>query len=112
MHFQLIKTQTPRVFYGDIPTDLLDNEAETYMFDWDDMLIMLEDFRTPINDLCDTLFDMGDVDYLPANKCTLIIPWLESRLDTCEGRLYDLYSKLLDYAQRAVELDTGVVVEL
>lgn len=114
MYFQLIKTKSPRSWYGSVPTpDRSDeSQAETFEFDWDDMLLMLDDFVGPINTICDTLFDLGDVDYIPSEKCADLARWIEVRKESCQGRALKLYEVLLSFAMRAIDLGTGIVVEL
>lgn len=114
MYFQLIKDKALDTYYGNVPIpDWTDtSQADTFEFGWSDMLLMRDDFTGPINSICDTLFDIGDVDFIPADKCVGLSRWLELRQESCRGRLHQLYGILYSYAQRAIDLDTGVVVEL
>ncbi len=82
-------------------------EANDYKDDFD------LDFVEPVNALCHSLIDRGDVDYLDASQCELLVPWLEKRLKRpCPHPLDCFYSRLLEYARRASELGTGVVLDL
>lgn len=71
------------------------------------------DFVEPVNALCNSLIDRGDIDYLNANQCKQLIPWLEERLKRRNPYLLDeFYEKLLEYSRRAVALGTGIVLDL
>lgn len=78
-----------------------------------DCELLCEDFVDSINVYCDTLLDDGDVDYFDKAKCLLLKSRIEKRLPSVSNeRLKSLYGKLLEFANRAIELGTGVVVEL
>lgn len=113
--FELIKDPTGLPYYGNMPDTPVepDDSYELYKIDWDDARALDEDFADPINDLCDSLIGLYDVDYFDAKQCLKLRAWLVERLKRpCTGRLRELYTVLLDYANRAIELGTGVVVEL
>lgn len=103
-------------YYGDIPEFPDDNQNDYELFELDyphDQDLLLGDFVRPINDLCNTTLALGDVDWFDAEKCALLRGWLEERLrQPCDDRLRYLYGVLLDYATRAIELNTGVKVTL
>ena len=104
-------------YYGympEIPKDR-DGRVEIYRFDvaredWD---LLLDDFIAPVCNLCNALIDIGDVDFLNADKCKKLKSWLEERLqrDVSET-LKPIYEKLLEFSSRAIELNTGVEIEL
>ena len=112
MEFRLIKTQTPTSCYGSIPDVDDQNDIEVHQFDAQDMDLMLDDFRFKVNSICGTLLDVGDIDFIPADKCPDLIAWIEEQEDTCTPRIRGHYDILKQFAQQAVELQTGVVVEL
>ena len=118
MFFRLIKTsEGVQSFYGEIPQYMEEDYAkytEIYPIESDeDRDLLLEDFMNPINDLCGTLLDYGDVDWFGVENCKKLKAWLIDRMRRpCNERLRILYTALLGYAVRAIEYDTGVVVEL
>lgn len=115
MTFELFHTLDGMGWYGHIPQAINApaGSTEVYQLEDSDFGLLNRDFIDPVNDLCDTLLDDGDVDFFDAKKCALLIEWLEDRLKKpCPNRLREVYLRLLDYAKRAVELGTGVVVEL
>ena len=113
MFFELILNMEGCGYYGDIPQVSLPGTYEMYLFDWEDMELLLPDFAGPINDLCGTLFDLGDVDWFGPDNCRRLKPWIEARLTgEIPARMRELYEVLLGYVTRAIELDTGVVVDL
>ena len=116
MRFTLIKSLSEIVdYYDDIPEigSAPSSAYENYKWDLADQSLLAEDFMDPINDLCGTVLDIYDVDYFDTEQSRMLKSWLEERLkQPCDERLRELYTVLLDYATRAVELGTGVVVEL
>ena len=102
-------------FYGDIPETFTAPASAFECFEWplEDQELLAADFVEPINDLCGTNLDIYDVDWFDAHRSVLLAGWLSERLQKpCTERLHELYTVLLDYATRAVELGTGIVVEL
>ncbi|OZG57316.1 hypothetical protein BTIS_1410 [Bifidobacterium tissieri] len=75
--------------------------------------LMDADLVDPVNNLCDALLGPYDVDFLDATQCRLLAGWIEARLtQPITPRLAEIYRKLDDYARRAIEYNTGVVIEL
>ena len=108
--------------YGTIPEVPLcsDSRAEILVFEFDFFDGEEErgdrferDFLVPMNDLCGTLLGYGDVDYVDAEHCKRLLPWLAEKLGapglTSEER--EFCERLRDFADEAVALGTGVVVE-
>ena len=57
----------------------------------------------------DAVFDWGDCDFFLKNKCILFKEWLQSRLDKdCIDEIKEVYKVMLDYANKAIEYDTGM----
>ena len=86
---------------------------ESYELTEEDEDLLDADFIGPIDRLCDSLIDPRDVDYLNAGQCRLMLGWLEQRLnEPIDPRLETIYRKLVEFANRAIELDTGIVFDL
>ncbi len=104
-------------YYGYMPKIPKDREGrvEIYRFDipreyWD---CFEKDFINPVDGQLDALIDIGDVDFLNADKCKKIIEWLDDRLTKpTPPVLKPFYEKLREYSFRAVELNTGVEIQL
>ena len=65
-----------------------------------------------IDNKCDA-FDYGDIDYFDAQKCVILMEWIEERLQkSITARYREILEILKDYCNRAIELNTGVVIEL
>lgn len=116
MRFELVKTfDGVSSYYGNIP-DTFHAPAgisEKTGFTLEDQRAIVGDFVAPINDVCGSCLDAYDVEYFDAKQCEKLMEWLEDRLQApCSSRLRHLYDTLLEYAKRAVELGTGVIVEL
>ncbi len=95
-----------------IPLDQ-DARAESFELDEEDAEFLDKDFVIPIDDLCDALIGIGDVDYLNADQCKMMLEWLEQRVtESIHPRLETLYRKLIEFAGKAIELNTGIVFDL
>jgi hypothetical protein len=115
MAFSLVKSFDNIGFYGRIPEPLPGYESnfEEWPLSQSDLILLNDDFVDPVNDLCGTLLDYGDVDFFNTAQCEILKCWLENRIaKQCDCRLSVMYEKLLEFADRAIELGTGVVVEL
>lgn len=105
--------------YGRIPNIPLNTNdaAEVLRFDLPEDL-SVEDFCAqfvdPVASLCNAALDYGDIDFLGPSACASLVARVPDR---CAGGnlspwICELYGKLLEYAKRAVKLETGVVIEL
>jgi len=115
MTLELIKSFEGLSFYGDIPETFNEPEekVEKYQLQETDWLFLNKGFVDPINRLCDSTLDYGDVDFFNKDKCILMKSWLKDKLkQELTERERCLYSRLLDYTERAISLDTGIVIEL
>ena len=71
--------------YGRIPetSDAPVNSYELHRFTFSafDYFDLIDtDFVNPVDELCGALLDIGDEDYLDAQQCSILIPWLVKRL--------------------------------
>ncbi len=121
MRLILLLTLEGAEHYGYIPffkegyenTTETDNRVEEFELDEGDEDLLDEDFVIPIDDLCDALIGPTDIDYLNADQCRLMLGWLERRVtEPIHPRLETLYRKLIEFAGKAIELNTGIVFDL
>ena len=57
--------------------------------------------------------EAGEISYLNAEQCKLMLGWLEWRLtEPINPRLETIYRKLVEFANKAIELGTGIVFDL
>lgn len=101
-------------YYGDIPEEPEDSNGivEEYPLSSGDIKMILNDIDS-IDDACNALLDYGDVDFFNCEKCAKLKEWIDERLKkTMEPRYRELLNVLNDYCTRAIELNTGVVIEL
>lgn len=88
---------------------------EEYDFNrYSDIKLLDKDFIDSVNKYCDSLLDISDVDYFSGEKCKKLVEWLKNRFEKPieNSRLVEIYTVMLDYAERAVKLNTGVKIEL
>lgn len=100
-------------YCGIIPNVPLESneQVEIYSFDLALWPLIDKDFVDPVDNLCGTLLGNGGIDFFDVRQCRLLAGWLEARLEQpIEPHLAELYRKLDDFARRAVEYGTGVVV--
>lgn len=117
MRLTLFLTLERARYYGYIPFFEVGDEnpqrIESYELTEEDEDLLDEDFVIPVNDLCGSLIGPTDVDYLNAEQCKLMLGWLEQRLrETVNPRLETIYRKLIEFARKAIELNTGIVFDL
>ena len=92
-----------------------DPRIEETLVDIDEsyMDVLEEEFYKPVNNLCGTILDMWEQEFFDKSACAKIRPWLEERLasESVPEFLIEPYKKLLEYVARAIDLNTGVVIE-
>ena len=101
--------------YGNIPnTDPSDTKHfECVSYDEDSDIELLDaNFLEPVNKICGTLLDPAEDDFFDKEKCILLKKWLEEQLvESSHPRLKEIYEALLNFSKRAIELNTGIVIE-
>ncbi|MCF0129783.1 MAG: hypothetical protein HUJ70_14460, partial [Pseudobutyrivibrio sp.] len=102
--------------YGEVPLlpwEYSLEQGERFVGEESDAWILLEDMVERIDPTIANLLDYGDIDYFGCDKCKMLKDWLdERRTHDLSPRLKELYGILYDYLTRAIELKTGVVIEL
>ena len=91
-----------------------DNRVEYYHLsgEWDDVDLFYDDLSV-IDNKCNALLDYGEADYFDASKCILLKSWIEERLtQEIVPRYKELLEVLYDFCTRAIELGTGVMIDL
>ena len=85
-------------------------EYEEYYFNEDIAKALEKDgFLVDMWNKFDAVFDWGDCDFFLKDKCILFKEWLQSRLDKdCIDEIKEVYKVMLDYANKAIEYDTGM----
>lgn len=115
MKYELIKNMEGVDMYGnipDLPVELDEGKAERFVGEESDAWLLLDHFVPGIDKVCGNLLDYSDVDFFDSNQCVVIKKWLEKNKVTDNPRLNELYDVLYDYISRAIELGTGVIIEL
>lgn len=116
MMFALVKDSKNLSMYGDIPevTFATFDEAETYYGDWDDAISIRDNLLSAIDEhIEDNLLDLSDIEYFDKERCVILKQILENKMsEPCSKRLHELYDILYGYVLRAIELGTGVEIEL
>ena len=91
-----------------------DTRVEHYKSDMqlDDAALFLDDIDD-IDRKCNSLLDYGDVEWFDAKQCKKLLEWINERL---KKPIIPRYEKLLcvlkDFCSRAIELNTGVIIDL
>ncbi len=99
-------------YYGYIPETFQAKPGQTESFELTegDEDLLDKDFISQIDRLCNSLIDPGDVDYLNAEQCKLMLGWLANGGSRSRStrRLETIYRKLVEFANKAIELGTGI----
>ena len=85
-------------------------DVEEFYFD-EKMAEALENdgFLTEMWDNFNAMFDWGDCDFFPAEKCVMLKGWIEKRMSKpTNDDLKEFYTVLLQYSERAIQNDTGI----
>ncbi len=101
-------------YYGNIPdpSSLSCEQIKELPLEESDWPLLSKWFVDPINQLCGTALDYGDVDYFDSDSCRVLCQWLNGSLrTTTDHHLRAIYSALLDLGRTAVQLGTGIVLE-
>ncbi|MBQ1550743.1 MAG: hypothetical protein IIZ67_01450 [Bacilli bacterium] len=70
-------------------------------------------FFDNINDECETLVAPYEYDYWNSDQCKKIVNWIENNRELIKSfNLEEMFKVINDYCKQAVELDTGVEIEL
>lgn len=114
MRFQLAKTLDGIKMYGpiyDLGTGGPDKVEEYIANDVNDWF--LDNMIDKINSACDTLLDDGDVDYIDAERCKCLIEMINELPDNyIPIEFQQIIEVLIDYAQRAIQYNTGIEIEM
>jgi len=116
MEFVLFLDLNNLDYYGYIPEIPKEPAGRVEIFplqnQWDDADLFLNDLPE-IDERCDALLDYGDVDYFNNEKCVKLKEWIVERLNKpIDSRYKELLEVLKNYCERAIELKTGVVIDL
>lgn len=116
MWFELFLDLQNLKYYGYIPEMPEDRAGRVEIYKFDSKTyrdLINKDFVDSVNAACDSLLDISDVDFFDSEKCVKLKSWLENRLaKDIDPLLFSLYGKLLEFANKAIELNTGVVIQL
>lgn len=114
MRIDLFKSFEGASYYGDVPesSSVPETQVESMLYGFDADWRAIVDFALKINDACDTALDISDVDFFDVQKCVKLVKLLDSPIAVDDGALAKFAVDLKVAAQRAIELGTGIVVEL
>ena len=119
MHFELFLTFDGVEFgimgpYVNNPET--DKRVKYYQLEnsWDDVDLFDDDNAIDeIAKRCDSLISYGEADYFNAEKCFILKTWIDERLQKPTAPRYrEMLEVLKNYCQQAVELNTGVYIDL
>ena len=109
-----------KYWYGPVPGDgpvetdnvsVLYTSEDCYMDD-ETYPAYYDNVFGPINDVCGSDLDNFDYDYLSAEQCKKLVPWLDKQIaNPKDKRFLPLYKELRDYAKKAIEYNTGIGIE-
>lgn len=114
MRIDLFKSFEGVSYYGDVPqaTSVPGTQVESTRYGFDADFHAIVDFALKVNDACDTALDISDVDFFDVQKCLELVKLLDGPITIDDDALAGFVADLKVAAQRAIELGTGIVVEL
>lgn len=114
MRIDLFKSFAGASYYGDIPeaTSVPENQVESTLYGFDADWHAIIDFAMKVNDACGTALDISDVDFFDVRKCKELVTLLDAPISIEDDVLAGFVVDLKVAAKRAIELGTGIVVEL
>lgn len=114
MRIDLFKSFEGASYYGDVPeaSSVPEDQVESTLYGFDTDWHAIIDFAMKVNDACDTALDISDVDFFNVQQCRELVKLLNDPIATDDAALAKFAVDLKVAAQRAVELGTGIVVEL
>lgn len=116
MRFVLFLDLSNLKYYGHIP-EIPENQngrVEIYSLEnqWEDVDYFADDLME-IDDACDAFIDYGDVDFFNASQCVQLSNWIQKRMQQpIESRYKEMLTILYEYCEKAIKLNTGVVIDL
>ena len=114
MAIQLFLNLNGLKYYGNIPEkpENPSGRVEEYALSSDDIELFVEDIDS-LDAACNALLDFGDVEYFNAEKCGKLSEWIRERLEQpVSARYREILETLMNYCERAIALNTGVVIKL
>lgn len=114
MYFALILENKGLTYYGDIPNIPYEPSSQVmiYCLSKEDLKLFLR-IVDELDSFCGALLDNGDVEYFSDDKLLKLKEWLDKYIkEIYDNNLKNLLMILLKYTKRAIELNTGVVIEL
>lgn len=114
MRIDLFKSFDGASYYGDVPeaSSVPDSQVDSTRYRFNDNWQAIIDFALKVNDACDTALDISDVDFFDAQKCEDLVKLLDGPISINDKALAEFAADLKVAAQRAIDLGTGIVVEL
>ncbi|MDD6178107.1 MAG: hypothetical protein PUB15_09245 [Ruminobacter sp.] len=87
--------------------------VEKFYFEDDTSKKLEEDgFLEEMWEKFDALFDWGDCDFFDSQKCSKFREWLIEKLNSnYDKSLTPIYLKMLDFAEKAIKFNTGIVFD-
>lgn len=112
MYIAVLKSNAPMDMYGDVPEVYSSDNVEIFYGDWDDGISLCNYLLPLLDSKVDNLLDIGDVDYFPATKCSSLIAILIANEQKLRAQLRpEVVDNLIGFTQKAIELNTGIVIE-
>lgn len=118
MFVALIKSFEDIEWFVDIPQVRFesDSKVELHWLSEQNRLPIAQDFAWNTNSKTGRLLSIYEDDYYDADNCSVIAAWLNKRLagdwGACPDGLRSDYELILSLARRAIDLGTGIVIEL
>jgi hypothetical protein len=115
MELYLAKTLENMKLYGPTYDLTMESEdrVESFKFGSGESEWLINNLVDMINAECNTLLDDGDYDFIDAHGCEILLKCLgKFNLANSSKEVEELIKKMKEFATRAVELNTGIAIDL
>lgn len=105
MKFVLFKETEGFKMHGDMPVIPMGNDprVEKYDLSYEDLDLMMG-IVDDLDNACNALLDLGDVDYFSGEKLLKLKRWIGANCNSDNQKLNELLHKLNEYVEQAISL--------
>ena len=90
-----------------------ENNTVTYKLNQTEVEDFANNYVERINESCNTLLDLFDSDYLDTNKCIKLKEFIDNnKNELMNSKHANIFMKLEEYANIAIEKNTGILIDL
>ena len=98
---------------GHYPEEMPDKDIKKYSLKLNEALILGNFFLNNIDEYLESVIGPYDYDYFTVDQCKKLKFWIDNNSDLInKNDLSDIFKIIYEYCNKAIELDTGIEMEL